>query len=70
MRGNLEGPLFRQRSSLLRGDIETLPRGEPLRAHYTRIDYYAEMTYIEAVIRLSQLPQFIAVACVHYSVRD
>jgi hypothetical protein len=46
------------------------PRGEPLRAYYTRIDYYAKMTDIEVVIGLSQLPQFIAVACVHYGVRD
>jgi hypothetical protein len=70
VRGNLEGPLFRQRSSLLCGDTETLSRGEQPRAYYTRIDYYAKMTHIEAAIRLSQLPQFIAVACVHYGVRD
>ena len=26
------------------------PQGEPLRAYYTRIDYYAKMTDIEAVV--------------------
>lgn len=68
--GELANPLFRQRSSLLRGDTETLLRGELLSAYYNRTDYYAEITDMEAVIRLSQLPQFIAVACVHYGVRD
>ena len=45
------------------------PQGEPLRAYYTHIDYYAKMADIEAVIGLSQL-QFAAVACVHFGVRD